>query len=735
MPRKSPALSADDDAPESAPQTQVVRRRVRKKRRRQRPERRTWLWAPLLGGGLVLALVIGGLLVRDVLLVRDSLQAAQDSLEEVRDAAGEFDVEEAERALTAADEQLAVARNRTGGPLWSVGARLPVLDDSVAVTRRVVSVASAAIDIAHHAIDDGSPLLAGGLNVDVDDGNIDLTPLHEARQLLDDLPTSRLEEQRQRLADLEIHWVPQQVADGRADTLRMAQDALDTIEAGRALLAAMPTFLGEQEPRRYFLGMQTSAELRGTGGMIGYWAVLEVQDGAISLSEAAVHDPDDLGEGGDPRVLTTDDGDPATAYVGALGGDPWDGVPVPEEFAERYGHVAAAGLFNNINVDPHLPTTAPVILDLFEERTGERLDGVVLVDPVGLQRILQAIGGALELPEELAVDGIPASLPPEEFARFALVDVYETYGAGRTAERREVVGALGDAAFDQLFGGAWDGLAVSRAMGHVAGERHLQVFVDREEEQPAFERVGAGGAMPHDPDRDLLAVTANNSVGGKQDVHVGHRVAADIALGAPRRTGDDRVEADRTMTVGVGLDNTLSSEGRDLYILGNCSVDASGCFDGPPGWNRTWFSVWGPEGGSLQDLRGDGRGSMSGTIHGHHVVDRFLDTAPESSNGFEVELQATTPLRIEDGALVYELAWWSQAKAIPDLLDVTVTAPDGWRIRDLTVAGGGEGLGMGPHGEGQPLAVEAEGSGSSARVTGTVSADATIRVELVGAGG
>ena len=175
------------------------------------------------------------------------------------------------------------------------------------------------------------------------------------------------------------------------------------------------------------------------------------------------------------------------------------------------------------------------------------------------------------------------------------------------------------------------------------------------------------------------------------------------------------------------VDQRRSGSGTRVEHRGNC-------LEQRPGWNRTWFSVWGPGGTTLQAARGEeGPAAASvGQIHGHAVVDRFLDTAPESSNGFELELEATAPLRIEDGALVYELTWWSQAKAIPDLLDITVTAPDGWRIRDLTVAGGGEGLGMGPHGEGQELAVEAEGSGSSARVTGTVSADATIRVELAG---
>ena len=714
----------------------MVRRRVRKRRTTPAPQRRRWLWLPLLGGGVLLVAVLAGLLVRDAAQVRDSLVRAQASLQEVREAAGDLDVDAAQRSLADADEQLAVARNRIGGPLWSLAARLPVSNDSVAVTREVVAVATAALDVADAALTDGSRLVAGGLDVDVEAGRVDLAPLDEAARLLDGLPASRLAEARQRLADLEVHWVPGEVAEGRDEALRLAGDALETIETGRTLTGVLPAFLGEDGPRRYFLGMQTSAELRGTGGMIGYWAVLVVDDGQVTLARTDVHDADDLLPDGADEADEADE-DPTVARIGELGGDPWDGVAVPEDFQSRYEHVAAAGHFSNVNVHPHLPTTAPVILDLFEARAGDALDGVILIDPVGLQAVLEAIGADLEVPEDLVADDVPDVVTADGFAQFALADVYEIYGQGRSSERKALLRGLGDAAFSEVFEGAWDGAAVSRAIGQSAGERHLQVFSRDDDEQAAFEALNAAGAMPRGAETDVLAVTANNAVGGKQDVHVGHRTSVEMVLGAPTRAADGSLHLEREATVSVTVDNPLPAQGRDLYVIGNCHDPErrTGCFEGPPGQNRTWFSLWGPAGTSLLQARGDdGSGAaFPGEIDGLHVIDRYLDTPPEGTAGFEVDLRADVPARIEDGALVYELVWWSQAKAIPDSLDVRVTAPNGWRIRDLSVVGGGEGRGMGPHGDGQPLAVEAEGGSSSAHVSGTVSADATLRVELVGA--
>lgn len=733
MPFGDRPLSSHDASSEDQPaETQLVRRRVRKRRTTPPPERRRWLWVPLLGGALLLVAVLAGLLVRDAVQVRDSLVRAQASLQQVREAAGDLDVEAAQRSLADADEQLAVARNRIGGPLWSLAARLPVTDDSVAVTRGVVAVATASLDVADAALTDGSRLVAGGLDVDVEAGRVDLAPLDEAARLLDGLPTGRLAEARGRLADLEVHWVPDQVAEGRDDALRLAGEALDSIETGRTLTGVLPAFLGEDEPRRYFLGMQTSAELRGTGGMIGYWAVLEIDDGAVTLARTDVHDAEDLLPDGADEAE-----DPTVARIGELGGDPWDGVAVPEDFQERYEHVAAAGHFSNVNVHPHLPTTAPVILDLFENRAGDALDGVILIDPVGLQAVLEAIGADLEVPADLATDGVPEIVAADGFAEFALADVYEIYGQGHSSERKALLRGLGDAAFAEVFEGAWDGAAVSRAIGQSAGERHLQVFSRDEDEQAAFEALNAAGAMPRGADTDVLAVTANNAVGGKQDVHVGHRTSVEVTLGTPGRAADGSLHLERDATVGVTVDNPLPAEGRDLYVIGNCHDPErrAGCFEGPPGQNRTWFSVWGPSGTRLLEARGDdGSGAaFPGEIDGLHVIDRYLDTPPQDSAGFEVDVVAKAPLRIEGGALVYELTWWSQSKATPDLLEVRVAAPDGWRVRDVTLTGGGDGRGMGVHGDGQSLAVEADGSGSSAHVTGTVSADATLRVELVGA--
>ena len=688
----------------------------------------------VLGGMLGLLLIAGALFVRDVQLVRAALEDTRASLQEVRSALGEVDVASAEAALDAADDHLGVARSRSGGPLWNLVAALPVVGENVEVVRAVVAVGSGGLDLAQAAVQDGQDFLAGGLDIRVVDGQLDLQPVLEARDLVAGLPLEDVIAARERLAAVDPSWQPRQIRDGKAESLDFADDAIETVERAGDLLDAMPGFLGMDEPRRYFLGVQTPAELRGTGGLIGYWTVLEIDEGEFDLSDSGVYEAlDDLGVADDQQAAQ--ELDPTGAVTGSihdLRGDPWDGVPADPAFEERYAHTAATGFFTNVNVDPDLPTTARVALDLFERRTGDELDGMVLVDPVAMQRILEAVGEPLPLTQELEHPDLPSALPPSQVAEFALIDVYEIYGQGSDAERRFLLRSLGDAAFARVFDGAWDGVAMSRAITDVAATRNLQVYSEHEPEQAAFSRVGVAGELKL-PDRgDFLAVTANNAVGGKQDVHLGHEFDVDITLSRPRRE-EGHVVVDRDMRVRVTVDNPLTPDGMDLYIVGNCPVggDAPRCFDGPAGWNRTWFSVWTPGDDTLQAATtANGVAPVrADRFRGFRVIDHYLETPPTARAWFELEFRSTIPVEFEDDQIRYELAWFRQSKATADLITLTVAAPEGWETDTIRVEGAGTGEGMGANAVEPALAVDLETRGGQLR--GTANADASFTAVLV----
>jgi hypothetical protein len=664
----------------------------------------------------------------DLLSVRSSLLASEAALRDVRASIGQVDVTAGAEGLELAREEIAEASRRSRRPSWTLASTFPVMGPTVEVTRDVVEVAAAAVDVAGAVVADGRELVGDGVQVEIVDGQLDLATLERTQEMIAALPIDRLVAARDALAQPGVAWLPEPIVAGRRDVLSLAEDTLGTIDRADALTEALPSLLGADGPRSYFVGLQTSAELRGTGGLIGFWGVMSVDDGQVRFGATEDYDPFD--DAADPS------GETRTSRINTIGLSERNPPNVDPAYYARYGFAAGARSFPNINLDPDLPTTAKAILDLYELQTGERLDGVVLLDPVGLEGLLRSTGEAVPLPDDVAGDlGVDGQLPVDGFARYITADIYETLGFDRSDDRNDALRAIGDAAFALVFDGRWDGQGMARAIVEASSERHLQVFTSYDETQSALREVGVTGDLDPPTTADLFAVTANNAVGGKQDVHLGHEMRLELALDDVRRNAAGDLSAVREVSLTTTVHNPLPTSGLDDYVIGSCYVpgQVSRCFDGQPGENRTWFSVWGSpllEVSSFESDGGSAPNTLGATFRDLRVIDHLHVTPSEATSSFVVDGSGRTPLRQDVDSVVYEVLWWRQSKAIPDLLHVDVAPPDGWAIDRVEVVGGGSGRGMGVHGGGQELVAEVrEGT---ARLRGTVTADTRLLVHLVG---
>ncbi len=677
---------------------------------RRRPTRR-----------LVILAVVGLLVVWGAVAGWAAL-GAKSGLETARTSVRAAQTSLAEADLPATREHVATARagvdrasRRVGNPAFALLRAVPVVGRSADVVTEVVRAGSASVDVLEAAVDRAGELVTdeGRLALPLKqtaDGRLDLDAIRELGTALDDLPLDELRDAQDRLATSPATWIPGTVREARADALDLVGGALGTLERAQAAVATLPGFLGADGPRSYFLAMQNPSEIRGTGGLIGFYAVLTADDGGFEMSDPTVYNALNHDEEGN-RDLTP--------------------VPAPDGFQDRYGHVQAAGFWANVNVDPDLPTTAQVALDLYAARRGgQQLDGLVAIDPNGLGQVMAAIG-PVPLPEEAIAGSDPGSIPnpvpPARIAEVTMVDAYNAFG-GPTPDRKEFLGLFARAVFEQLFTTSWNAIAVGRGAGEAAGDRHLQVYSRDEDEEAAFTALGVAGAMPTsaDPgDPDVIGVSANNAAGNKQDVHVAHRIGVDVALDAP--ASDQGGTVRRRATVDVALENPLPTSGMDIYIIGAHPTDVTSkgkefLWSSPAGLNRTWFTVWSPDSDEMRAARdrdGEPLTVWTNEIHGHRAVDWFLETSSETTNSFAVDLEGPAELRRGGVELVYDLTLWHQSKSIPDHWDATIAAPAGWTVAAVEVTGGGSGAGMGVGGEKVPLTAEVVDGGAGAHVTGT----------------
>ena len=75
------------------------------------------------------------------------------------------------------------------------------------------------------------------------------------------------------------------MASARSDALAELAKLHRQLHAGSLILDRLPSFLGADGPRRYVFGASNPAELRGTGGLIGAYAILTIDHGRLSFSD------------------------------------------------------------------------------------------------------------------------------------------------------------------------------------------------------------------------------------------------------------------------------------------------------------------------------------------------------------------------------------------------------------------------------------------------------------------
>lgn len=663
-----------------------------------------------------LCVLAAALVAMELAGIRNSALAARGALTSGLEAVAAGDLAVARGHLADVDRHLVAAEEGTDGVVWRSLGALPPLADTVETAGVTLDTAREATDVAaglagHLA---GLTRQDGTTRIRDADGDLDLAPVRDAADGVAATDVDPLAEALARLADTPSEGVLEQVADGRAETLEQGQRLLSLARDGREIAAVLPSFLGLEEPREYFLAMQNVAEGRGTGGLIGFFATIRVGEGRIELTRPERYEVlDQVQRSGETPPIA-----PET---------------LPPGFLERYGQFDPTTFLANANLDPDLPTVANVLLNLYESQRGRRLDGVIAMDPLGLAYAHAAVG-PVELPEDTPRGDLPRSIRPGGLARVLMIDAYDALG-GPSQERKVYLAQVAETAFRNITSGRWSALAMTQWLAQAAGGGHLQLYSAHADEQEAFERLGLAGSLTAPDDRDLLAVTFNNSAGNKMDVHVGHTIEGRVTL-VPDGAGG----LDRTAELQVTVDNPLPTTGRDIYIIGTHKPNQGfiEAFTDQPGLNRTWFTVWAPDSTTAATRTGaDGERHEDPPLHRLHglvALDHVLDTPSESRRSFAASVRGPVPVtESAGGGLTYRLRLHRQSKGIPDRLDLRLHAPEGWRVVPVELRGGGQDPLFGVHGEvGPPVVAEVDGHG--VRVHGDMTRAIDLTLRLVPAG-
>jgi len=431
--------------------------------------------------------------------------------------------------------------------------------------------------------------------------------------------------------------LPGVVDDARWEAETQLRSLSTSLGAAARVLEGLPGFLGADARRRYFFGAQNPAEIRGTGGLIGAYSILTVEDGRFEFSD--FHPIQEL------PLLGTEKVEPPSA-----------------DYARNYDYYRSGdGFWLNANMTPDFPSAAEALELSYEAATGDELDGVIAADPFALEALLQ-ITGPTEVPElglEVGAGDVVAFTTNEAYAKFT-----------DAPTRKLVLGAVASGVFDRFLHIPDPSLRQLRVLADAAAGGHISIFADDPELQEGLAATGVGGALPK-PTGDFLSVIQNNGSASKVDFYLERTLTHHVRL-----EGDATV----TATTAITFRNDAPDRGMPRYVIGP--------FHGisEAGENIPLVNLYCGVNCTLAEAERDGEqvDLARGTELGLTYYRDYFDIP--SGRSAELLVETSTPDAWEGNSSggTYHLTFLNQTTIRPTRVRIEIELPEGMRVAQMS---------------------------------------------------
>ena len=366
--------------------------------------------------------------------------------------------------------------------------------------------------------------------------------------------------------------------------------------------------MGADGPRTYFMGFQTNAEARGTGGLLGGFGILRFDNGTPSV--------DVLG--------------PNTDF-----NKPFTPIDLGPEYNTLYAIANPTTDSRNSNMSSHFPFTAEIWKSMWMQQSGMNVDGVIAIDPVALSYILGAVGSVI-MP-----DG--ETVTKENVVELTESTVYSRFPTDQPA-RKQYLQDIASEVVKKITGPVESPRELLDALGKAVSEGRIAVWSSSPAEQQFLEETALAHVIPDDP-APYAGVVVNNFGGNKLDYYLKREIeySADACDGETRKS-----------TVIVRLTNTAPDGPLPDYVAVSEGLPSDLPINVPSGTSVSSVVLIATTNAQLQSAIVDGRRRpvFTGTERGHPIFEvqvsiprgvtaefRFLLTEPTAPGAPRVPIQ------------------------------------------------------------------------------------------------
>jgi Protein of unknown function (DUF4012) len=467
--------------------------------------------AALIGAAALLVTLAGVLLwvafltapvrlVTGVVDAADGLRRAERALAQGLVKAARYDTLASSAAVTRAragldhpSPLLALARmhSRVEAAYEEVGNVVSALEHSAAAAQGTLTIAQDALRGPNKIVVPGSKARDTGSRVRI-------ARIRAVARLLAGV-RRELRDAASELRAVRVAALPRRAGPQITRALARAEESDALLGDALAGFRILPAVLGADGPRRYLVGIQNSAELRGTGGAMLRFAVISADRGRLDLEpDQSVYDFDV-----DRRPID---------------------IPLPPD-AWYVAGIDDAQRFGNANWSPDWPLSTGLTLDYLRASAARldssaqvgRIDGFFGVDPIVMKQVLPGAGGYKTQRSRVNA------------AAVVNLVLNRAYAANPTGARRIFLRALVRDFYRKLLKPERPP-ELLEGFGRALGTKHMQVWMRAAAEQAFMERMNWDGAIDV-PEGGGYAYLVQQNVGGnKLDFFAETDLSLDIAF-------------------------------------------------------------------------------------------------------------------------------------------------------------------------------------------------------------
>ena len=590
---------------------------------------------------VLITLVLGFLLAIDGAYaawnLKRTLEAAADHLRIGSEAArsSEFETAEREFADALGESESAVLSSLHPGAL--VSQFMPVVGSDARTVRRLARVAEltskagVSATVAARKMGATDTGLAGSV---LSGGQVDFQAIKAGHPYLEEIDALMADAAELVIDSPTPRFGP--VITALNEARERIPSASSAAHKANVLFESLPTLFAEGGSRRYLLIFQAPSDQRGGGGgIIGLYGILEASDGHIQLT----HLGSPYDEGLSPTRLPRSE--------------------VPDWYARSYSWAAALTDWQSVNISPHFPVVSETLLKMYEQETGDSLDGVLSLDPVAFAELTKATG-------PLEGSGMDVVVTPENAVDVLARDVYTNFSDDNLSQN-EFLKSIMENFWGKFSSGAVEPVAIAEAFAEAARTQHFRMYVRDDKGLSALTRLGVTGDYT-DQGPNVQMVFNENVAGNKVDYFLHRSVDTQVRL-----KPDGSAEVKTT----VSLQNK-APKGPPSLLLG------PGFKTDPVGLNAMYINVLMPSGARIDtfSINGKQRRGLRLKEEDRPIVSEIILVKAGETGVAETTYEVPDAAEIVDGKGSFRMTLWPQATINPDRFTLSVLPPYGYEFAD-----------------------------------------------------